>query len=201
MEKLKNIVAQNIIYLRNRDHMTQYELGEKLNYSDKAISRWERAEAIPDAYVLFQMSKIFCVSIDYLFQEHTPKEMEQAAAPQKTKKLHSNHKTITQITITGIWTISLLTFIILYLIGYTQWLVFVYTLPVSIIVLLVLNSIWGNKRNNLFIISALNWSVLLTLYLTFLYYRQNWWILFLVGIPAQVIICLCFKIRINQAIR
>ena len=47
----KSIVAQNIYYLRTQSSMTQFELGEKLNYSDKAISKWERGDGIPDAFV------------------------------------------------------------------------------------------------------------------------------------------------------
>ena len=64
MDNLKNIVSKNIIYLRKLNQMTQFELGKKLNYSDKAISKWERGEAIPDAYILKQMSELFHVSVD-----------------------------------------------------------------------------------------------------------------------------------------
>ena len=63
------IFAKNIIFLRTKNNMTQLELAEKLNYSDKAVSRWERAEAIPDAKVLIEMSDIFGVSIDNLLKK------------------------------------------------------------------------------------------------------------------------------------
>ena len=56
---MKLISASNIIKLRTEAGLTQAELGEKLNYSDKTISKWERGEAIPDAYVLTQMAEIF----------------------------------------------------------------------------------------------------------------------------------------------
>ena len=51
-QAFREIVAQNIYYLRTVNHLTQYELGEKLNYSDKAISKWERADGLPDAHPL-----------------------------------------------------------------------------------------------------------------------------------------------------
>ena len=52
MEDLKFITAANIISLRTKAGMTQAQLAELLNYSDKSVSKWERAEAVPDAYVL-----------------------------------------------------------------------------------------------------------------------------------------------------
>jgi transcriptional regulator with XRE-family HTH domain len=65
LEDLKVITASNIINLRTAKGMTQAELGELLSYSDKSVSKWERAEAVPDAYVLKKMSEIFGVSVDY----------------------------------------------------------------------------------------------------------------------------------------
>ena len=70
MVDLKLIIASNIIKLRTDAGMTQSDLGEKLNYSDKSISKWERAESLPDANVLKQMGEIFGVSMDYLFNSH-----------------------------------------------------------------------------------------------------------------------------------
>jgi transcriptional regulator with XRE-family HTH domain len=170
--------------------MTQFELGEKLNYSDKSISKWERAEAIPDAYILKQMSELFHVSVDYILSDHSNEE-RKATLPQ-----HTNHLTITEISIVGVWTLTLFVFIVLWLLGHVQWLLFVCAVPISLIVLLVLNSIWGNRRNNFHIISALVWSIIATSYLSFL--QHNWWLLFSLGIPAEVIIYLCFKIRSKQ---
>ena len=188
MSALKQIVAANIVSLRTASHMTQLELGEKLNYSDKAISRWERGEAIPDAGVLLQLSQLFGVTVDYLLHEHAENPPAEKLPPR-----HIDHKTIALITFVGVWTVALFIFIVFYLLNHIQWLPFVYALPISLIVLLVLNSIWGKRKANLYILSALNWSVLATIYLSFL--QQNWWILFLLGIPAQIIICLSFRIR------
>ena len=92
-----------------------------------------------------------------------------------------------------VWTAALFVFIVFYLLGQIQWLSFVYALPVSLTVLLVMNSVWGKRKANLYIISALNWSLLATVYLSV--WRRNWWILFLLGIPAQIITCLSFRIR------
>lgn len=185
---LKRTVAVNIISLRTAHHMTQLELGERLNYSDKAISRWERGEAVPDAGVLLQLSELFGVTVDYLLHEHENQE-DMVRIPAR----RVDHKNIALIAFIGVWTAALFVFIVFYILGQIQWLSFVYALPVSLTVLLVMNSIWGKRKANLLIISALNWSLLATVYLTV--WERNWWILFLLGIPAQIITCLSFRIR------
>ena len=170
--------------------MTQFELGERLNYSDKAISKWERAESIPDVYILKQMSEIFEVSVDYMLKEHDDDEKEN------TPLSHHNHKIITLISLMGVWTLATAIFIVFWIVGEAAWLIFVYTVPISLIVLLVLNSVWSLLKSNFYIISALVWSILATIYLTFI--PLNMWQLFLIGIPAQVIIYLCFRIIIKK---
>ncbi|MBE6903317.1 MAG: helix-turn-helix transcriptional regulator [Ruminococcaceae bacterium] len=191
MEELKKIFAENLIYLRGLKHLTQFELGEKLNYSDKAVSRWERAEAIPDAYVLMQLSKLFNVTVDYLLTPHSPEEAEKVE--KLLKKAQFNRKIITTISFLGVWSIALLIFIILFLVGKTYWITFAYALPVSLIVLLVFNSIWGKKKNNFYIISLFIWSVFFWIY--FALFSYNLWPLFILGVPAQIITFLCFQIK------
>ena len=83
VDALKKITAQNLIRLRTSHHLTQFELGEKISYSDKAVSRWERGEAVPDAYVLLQLSEIFHVTVDDLLHEHTEEEVK------KNRKKHT----------------------------------------------------------------------------------------------------------------
>ena len=61
MQDIKPIIAKNITILRQNAKMTQSELAEKLNYSDKAISKWERGESIPDITVLKALADLFGV--------------------------------------------------------------------------------------------------------------------------------------------
>jgi Predicted transcriptional regulators len=187
MDDLKYIIAKNIINLRVSQNMTQLRLGEILNYSDKAVSKWERAEAVPDAYVLKQLSNYFHVSVDYIMTDHTFQKAKKYAATN-----HVIHNHIISISIIGVWTLALLVFIFLWIIGYSKYMVFVYTVPISLIVLLILNTLWGQAKNNFYIISALVWSTITAIYLSFLQY--NWWLLFVLGIPAELIIFFCFKI-------
>lgn len=189
MDNLKDIVSKNIIYLRTNNKMTQLELGEALSYSDKAVSKWERGEAIPDAYVLKKLSAIYNVSVDYLLSEHDEKELK-ATAPHRFDR-----RIISLISFLGTWTLAVIIFAVLFILGSLQWLVFVYALPVSLIVMIVLTAVWGKKRTNIHYISLLLWTILAAVYFTFLQY--NWWILFVIGLPAQIIVLLSFRIRIR----
>ena len=49
---VKQTIAKNLVELRRRHRFTQQELAQRLNYSDKAISRWEHAETLPDIETL-----------------------------------------------------------------------------------------------------------------------------------------------------
>lgn len=188
MDNFKKIVADNIIRLRSAHDMTQADLGEKLNYSDKSISKWERGESLPDAYVLKQIADIFTVSVDYLLSEHSPDEKVQLH-----KVRTYSRSVISTIVLIGVWTLAIFAFVITWLCSMPTWLIFVYTVPVSLIVLLVFNSVWGKSSVNMFIISGIVWGIITCIYLTFISY--NWWQLFIVGVPAQIIIILCFNIK------
>jgi transcriptional regulator with XRE-family HTH domain len=61
MKDIKSVTADNICSLRSAQGMTQAELAGILNYSDKAISKWERGESLPDVSVLKQIAEVFGV--------------------------------------------------------------------------------------------------------------------------------------------
>ena len=190
MDDLKVITASNIINLRTAKGMTQAELGELLNYSDKSVSKWERAEAVPDAYVLKKMSGIFGVSVDYLLNSHDSWERPESFKKEE-RNFHSN--IITLLVIFGIWTLAFLIYIIGWLLEANWWLLFIYAVPVSLITFLVLNSVWEQGKNNRHIIYALVASIFITVYLTFRSY--NPWQILLLLIPAELIVFLSFRIK------
>ena len=190
MEDLKVITASNIINLRTAKGMTQAELGELLNYSDKSVSKWERAEAVPDAYVLKNMSEIFGVSVDYLLSTHDEWKPPESFAAEE-RNFHS--RVITAVVVAGIWTLAFLIYIIGWLLEANWWLIFIYAVPVSLITLLVLNSVWESGKNNRHIIYALVASVFITIYLTFKSY--NPWQILLLLVPAELLVFLSFRIK------
>ena len=178
-------IASNLIRLRLASGMTQAEVGEKLNYSDKAISKWERGDVTTDVFVLMQIADVFGVDVDYLLKQHN--EIEPVIYTRPDSGSYTT-KMITLVTILGIWTVALFVFVILWICGMVVWQVFVYAVPVSLITLLVLNSVWNNGKNNRFIIAALVLSIIATVYLTFL--SRNLWQLFILAIPSLLLVFL-----------
>lgn len=191
MDDLKYTTASNIINLRQKAGMTQSELAALINYSDKSVSKWERAEAVPDAYVLKKMSEIFGVTVDYLLSPHDGWDQD----PRQKKPAYSN-QVIILLSVTGVWMLALILFISLWLLGNLVWIIFIYAILFSMLVLLVLNSVLEQGRHNYFIISALLLSVVASLYFSFLYFgKQNYWQLFLLLAPSWIVVYLASRLR------
>ncbi len=191
MDELKLNVASNIIKLRTGAGMTQAELGEKLSYSDKTISKWERAEGLPDAYVLKQLSEIFSVSVDYLLAGHNEWAVEARQNEEKNRSYSG--AVVTMVSVAGIWTLAMLVFVIFWMLGHIYWIIFVTAIPATLITLLVFNSIWRKGRNNSLLVAALVASLVLLIYLALI--KFNPWQLFLVLIPAELVVFLSFRIK------
>ncbi len=195
MEELKSIIADNITQLRKETGMTQLELAEKLNYSDKAVSKWERAESLPDIGVLKQIADMFSVTVDYLLKSDHSAEKEHAA--KVSRRIHRNQTIITGISIALVWLVSTVVFFILDAatsIGPDKLsFCFVYAVPATFVVWLVFNSVWFNQKRNFLIVSLLMWSVLGALFVTLFQFKL--YLMFIVGIPAQIIIFLWSGIK------
>lgn len=191
MDDLKYTTASNIINLRQKAGMTQSELAALINYSDKSVSKWERAEAVPDAYVLKKMSEIFGVTVDYLLSPHDGWDQD----PRQKKPLYSN-QVIILLSVTGVWMLALILFITLWLLGNLVWIIFIYAILFSMLVLLVLNSVLEQGRHNYLIIGALVLSIVASLYFSFLYFgKQNYWQLYLLLAPAWLVVFLTSRLR------
>lgn len=191
MEELKLTVASNIIRLRTAAGMTQAELGEMLNYSDKTISKWERAESLPDAYVLKHISEIFHVSVDHLLSGHD--QWDSNSFDPDSPIVSYSFNMLVSTAIIGIWTLALLIFIILWILIEPMWIIFVWALPVSLVTHLVFNSIWNKGHYNQFVVAALVLSVIILIYFSFFDY--NPWQLFLLAIPAELVVFSSFRIK------
>lgn len=191
MADIKKIIAQNITELRLLNEMTQAELGDKLNYSDKTVSKWERGESTPDIEVLVSLSELFGVTLDSLVCRDGI--VDKTDMNQKRQRAY-NHRAVMLITEASIMLAALLAFIITSLIirrNTFQILYFVYAAPIILTVKLILNSVWFNTRRNYYIVSALMWSALAAIYITFWYFSIDVSMVFLLGIAGQVIIIIC----------
>lgn len=196
MQDLKFIIAKNIQRLRQEKGLTQLELAEKLNYSDKTVSKWERGESLPDIVVLKNIADIFEVTLDYLVEEeHREKPVTKE---MQDKNYRRNCYIITGTSIFMVGLMATLIYVILAMIfpgtNY-PWLCYAYAIPAALIVWLVFNSIWFNRRKNFLIVSFLVWSLLLALYLTFSMLGFQIWPILLVGLPAQLIIWMWSKLK------
>ncbi len=194
MQDIKLIIAKNISSLRTAEGITQLELAERLNYSDKAISKWERGESIPDVAVLMEIANMFGVTLDYLVQSEHPKETKKL----KNLRIVRNHAFITGISMVLVWLIATFCFVVVDATPIhtnIHWLAFVYAVPVSLIVWLIFNSIWFNPHRNFLIITLLLWTILACIYITLLILGSNIWLIFTLGIPAQFIIIMWSRIR------
>lgn len=197
MEDLKPVIAKNIIELRKSMHWTQAELADKLNYSDKAVSKWERAESVPDVVILKRIADMFHVTTDYLLKEdHTDdKAVSQAISKHKRR----NRVVIALLSASVVFLIATVVFVCLGLlsvkISLPLWMIYIYSFPIAFVVLLVFNCIWGKRKLNFVLITLILWSILLAVYLSFL--RSNIWLVFIIGVPSQIIIFLWANLKIK----
>lgn len=200
MVDVKSTVAKNITELRIINNMTQAELAEKLHYSDKTVSKWERGESTPDISVLVEIADLFGVSLDYIARGEN---IDEEVIVKKRSEAIYNHRVITYLSEGLVGFIALLAFIITSLVSSAtfQWLYFVYALPIVMIIRLIFNSIWFNPRNNYLIISILMWSVLAAIHVTFLYFKINIGLIYLLGIAGEIIIILWSFIKKPKKIK
>ena len=193
MEITKSIVAKNIGRLRQASGMTQAELAAKLNYSDKAVSKWERGESLPDVAVLAQIADLFQVSLDWLVRGEV-----MSAEPAVKERSHLNRVLVTVMSVVLVWLVAALVFMVIHLItggNVVNALVFIYAVPASLIVWLVFNAIWFKPKRNFIIISLLVWSLLVTIQMTILPFGYNVWPIYILGIPGQIIIFIWSKLK------
>ena len=191
LNELKLVSASNIIKLRTNASMTQAELGAALNYSDKTISKWERGEAIPDAFVLTQMSELFGVSVDYILSSH---DKWEAPAEQGEEPDHNySAGVIIAIAVIGVWTAALTAFVTLWLFDIIWWRIFVIALPVAILTYMILICVFKKKKHLQYVIAAFVLSLFIMLYC--LIPGAYPWQLFLIAIPAEIIVFLSCNIN------
>lgn len=200
MNDIKLTIAKNIAELRQKSGMTQLELADRLNYSDKAVSKWERGESIPDVSVLLSVADLFGVSLDYLVREDHGESLPPELLPPKRAEYRRG--VILSLSVLLVWLVAVTAFVLLSVFAPGvggKWLAFIYAVPVSTVVWLVLNSVWFNPRLNFPIISVLMWSLILALHLTLLIAGHNIWMLYLLGVPGQIIIIFWSAIRKRPA--
>ena len=174
---LRKTVAKNIAQYRKAHHDTQLDLATKLNYSDKSVSTRERGESLPDVYILSQIAELYGVSVSALIGEIQP--------PKESKPHYHMFILLLSLALTMAVATLLFSMFMICKVDYPAWMFFVYALPVCSIICIVFTSLWWGILWQGVSVSALIWTLGLSLYLSF--ELENVSLIFLVCAALQVL--------------
>ena len=194
---LQDLLAKNLAYYRKASGLTQLELAEKFNYSDKSVSKWERGEGFPDIFVLKSLADFYGITVDDFYQvEHTAVNMTQG---KKRKQIF-----LTLLSIGIAWLVSTAAFFFLDTLlnknlAFKPWLCFIYAILATGIIWLVWEFIYHNRLRRMFAASLIIWSAALSIFLTF-YVIMNLPLplLFVVAVPLQLLEILWYLFRMKK---
>ena len=193
---LEQIVAANLSELRRARQWTQADLAEKINYSDKSVSKWERGEGLPDLKVLTQLADLYGVTLDTLVTENAAREVLR----QKPKRNIAPRVMVELLAVSVIFLIATVIYVAVATYhGVHIWTCFTWAVPASFALLTVFNAHWRFRVCAIVFGSVMTWSLLAAVYLQLLSY--NIWMLFLIGIPTQAAILLGAQLHAKKAIR
>ena len=74
MDQVK--IGKFIAECRKRENLTQMQLAEKLNITDRAVSKWENGKSAPDISAIPMLADAFYCSIDELFSREADFERD-----------------------------------------------------------------------------------------------------------------------------
>lgn len=195
MEELKDIIAKNLVRLRQKAGLTQLKLAEMLNYSDKAVSKWERGESIPDLRVLIQLAEIYNIKVDDIISE----QPEKVVNPKMN--LFKKRVLIVLLSVGLVWFIATGVFAMVYFSPVHEtyaWLTYIIAPFVSAVLLTVFSGIWGSKLTNAISCTLILWSVVAIFHVFFAVFApqiDKWWLFYVVAAPFQILIIFWFILR------
>ncbi len=194
MGQINENIANNIIKLRKLNKLTQQDLAIKINYSDKAISKWERGDSVPDIEMLCKLSEIFNVDVNYLTKEHSDSEIHNL---DNNSNFFVRNLLILIMLCVSMFLLSTIVFTIATLKSTENakiyWISFIFSVPVCSL----FAHIYAKKNNywlmKLIAVSTLLWSIITSLYcLAIVLGYPSFWMLYIVGAPIQVAIGLFY---------
>ena len=206
MQNLALTVGKNLSALRKAKGLTQQELAQQINYSDKSLSKWELGYALPSVDVLLDIANFYGVSIDYLTKEHLPEAIEEQVSKEQKKDANASNKAvIIAMTLTFVLLVAMSVFFSSYFIHEGKdlpieiWSVYVWMVPIMCFL-----SAWEvrwfyhNKAAFWVLMSCFLWTFLLSFCFHFWFFlnpRENIWFILIVGIPIQIIVILLTKFK------
>lgn len=185
-EEIKTNFSQNLIKLRKAKNLTQLQLAEKLNYSDKAISKWEVGSVLPDVETMQHIAEFFGITVNDLIY---------AKKRNILKEFYKTHLFTTLLVTISIWFVATIIFFVLDSATSLQrtWLTFIFTIPINAIVLIVLSSVWFKKVFVYLSASAFLWSTIVSIFLAI--NNPQLWFIFIVGVVGQGVISVAMLLR------
>ena len=192
--EIESNISKNIKELRLQRGMKQRDLGKKISYSDKTVSKWENGTSSPDINALAAISELFGVTIDDLIKPNAVLKAEGNSLEQR-KEDKKNDIAMLALSILSVVTVCVILYVALYIIkNQKYWQAFVWAVPPSMLFAYRYNKTHENVRwANAVLLSIFCWSLLAAVYLQFIDY--NIWPLFFLGAPVQpmIIISTLFK--------
>ena len=182
---LCRIVSKNLAAFRKHAGLTQLELAEKLKYSDKSISKWERGEGLPDVITLKELADLYGTTVDALLN---PNVKVEKSGKLDRRDVRKRRLIISLFAVVFVWVLAVVLYsCIVWVTNRPEnfWLIFVYAIPISATVLYVFNIIWRNKLFNIIVISVIGWTIALSVFLSIS--GDYMWLTFVIAGAFQVL--------------
>lgn len=184
-QDIRKNFANNITKLRKSKNFSQAELASKLSYSDKAISKWETGETMPDVISMYDIAHFFNLTINDLISNNN--------VVKKSNKL-KNRILITLSSIGLSFFVATIVFFFLNIFNVNNsYLAFISALPIAAIIFIVFSKLWFKKVFTFISISILIWSIALLLMLAMNFYL--FWIILILATICNVLFGIYFKIE------
>lgn len=200
MAELNKIIGSNLTFLRKKAGLTQLEFGEKFNYSDKTVSKWEQGDVVPSVEMLKDISDFYGVSVDFILKEHTTEE-DFKAIVKKTPDA-ANKITLIALAVTIVLAVCVTIYVAnIYNLGTIDprvnrwWSVFLWGVPISFLIIAYMTKRMFHSRKWVLIhISCFVWTLLIAAFFSFLF-DGVYWYLFFIGIPVQAALILLMYVK------
>lgn len=189
MENLKEIISKNLIKLRQHAKLTQLELAQKIQYSDKSVSKWERGESLPDIEVLVKLSEIYNTNINTFIEKDNSKIFTQ-------RLKNMSHTMISLLSSAFVFFLASIVFAVLFMIPSTKlisWISFIYAIPISGIILLILNIKWKDILSQAIFSSIIIWGIIISICISI--HHADIWSLCVIGFVLELLIIFGFILK------